>query len=508
MSRSLSPPKAVLLAVKLADEANVEELTILASQHPKVLRKDILLRIILTYLPETCTPVEYLPLLQALLDDALDPPIQKDLDVSSVQNLSNEAASRKVKKLSLLPLKGRGVPADLQNDAVAAFLLCRAYRLDEDGAGIAQVPDLLGPFASRWPYIHGWMVSTVLPLLRRNYEYYHTDTAPKTLGEFETMTDRAAVAYLLSQTGSRPEDYQWIGRDLRGLVGPWLHNEARWKRRSSAGLHPSPKDTTETQSIAETVFCTGWEQALEWLVSQASRTWQIAVKAIEQWDGPADVDFGGYGSLPLGEAEQRYLQRRFARAALASAYCMQEPTIEALTGAHAIISKIVTILNQDPLPALPVAASLLSPTPSNRLASDQNVTHLRNNLLRDTNPLTTPEKPAIELLHTLILSASLLTKAGVPTTVRRAGELCLLQNIREQEEEATKFIHAIGSNGTKSDDKYWIRVRNELLWLRDWGAEEAGEGPTATTGAGPFGQLKPEFLEKEMLKALLANSRE
>jgi len=127
--------------------------------------------------------------------------------------------------------------------------------------------------------------------------------------------------------------------------------------------------------------------------------------------------------------------------------------------------------------------------------------------LDESNVLTAPSRESAALLSALALSAFILTKAGSPCTVRRAGELALLRDEREQRAEAINCIHSIGSHGPKSDDKYWMRARNEILWLRDWGAEEDATSPSSLTGNGVFGQVTKEFLETEILKALLANSR-
>ncbi len=174
-------------------------------------------------------------------------------------------------------------------------------------------------------------------------------------------------------------------------------------------------------------------------------------------DGPGDVDLGGYGSMWLDETEQEYLELRYARAALASAYLIPEASVEALVEAHNITAKVMTLLDQDPGAPLPTAASLLPPMTelvANGIISFQHATYLRNNLLDDSNVLTSPSTDATGLLQALILSAYILTKTGSPCTVRRAGELALLQNERDQKAEATKVIHAISNHGPKSDDKY------------------------------------------------------
>jgi hypothetical protein len=153
---------------------------------------------------------------------------------------------------------------------------------------------------------------------------------------------------------------------------------------------------------------------------------------------------------------------------------------------------------------------LLSPVTDHdvgSLLSSKNGTYLRNDLLEESNPLTAPTKGATIFLHGLILSAFLLTRSGAPCSVRRAGELALLQDEREQKSEATKLIHTLSNSGPKSDDKFWIKARNDILWLRDWGSEEDSTAAPEQQIKGVFGQLKKEFLEVEILKALLANTR-
>jgi hypothetical protein len=82
----------------------------------------------------------------------------------------------------------------------------------------------------------------------------------------------------------------------------------------------------------------------------------------------------------------------------------------------------------------------------------------------------------------------------------------LLQDEREQKAEATKLIHILSNNGPKTDDKFWVKARNEILWLRDWGAEDGWS--TDAVPRGVFSQVKRDFLELEILKALLSNTRE
>ncbi|KAJ8129083.1 hypothetical protein O1611_g4546 [Lasiodiplodia mahajangana] len=504
MTASLSPPRVLLLAVHFATKSDVQSLTALVAHHPNVLRPELILRVLLTCLPETLRSSEYVGLIERIESGDLysEPDLSIQFDSSSVRDITDVEAAKKTRRLHLLPLAWDSAPKDALQDPVSLFLIHRAHRVDQEAGLLTQLPELIVPFLQHAPCIRTWTISSLLPLLRRNYEYYPHEPITQTLESFERLDDRTAVALLLSQTGVREEDLPHVGRDLRGLIGPWLYNDARWD--SSMGKQ-SPTESSGTGHVA----CPAWDYVLEWLITQASVSWKVAVKAFDQWDGPNDVDLGEYGSGWLGDEEQGLLERGFARAALASAYLIPEASMEALSGVNSIITKIMSLLDQDPCPTLQVASSLLSPfteSESEKLLSAKSASLMRNELLEESNYLTTPNQTSTQLLHVLTLSAFILTKAGAACSVRRAGELAFLRDEREQKATAIKLIHSFSANGPKNDDKYWIRARNELLWLRDWGAEEAF-GSSDIRIHGIFSQLKKEFLEVECLKAFLASTR-
>jgi len=303
MSLVLPPQKLVLLAVHLAANADVDSLASLTSQHPTVLRKDLVLRILLTYLPETVPPEHYVPFLEELASGEFPNRKPADPDVSVISGLSDEEATKKVRKLRLLPLTLPEAPMGPEDDPVTPFLLCRAYRVDEETGMLTQLPALLLPFLHHAPDIHIWMLSSVLPLLRRNYEYYTNDCLSYTLAEFQKLPDSVAVGALLSRTGADGR-HNMVGRDLRGLVGPWLHNDSRWF--SATETDDSLRHTVGRDPTQEDLICPGWEKVLDWLTTHASGSWRVAVAAVEQWSGPEDVDLGDFDSW-LREEHQRYL---------------------------------------------------------------------------------------------------------------------------------------------------------------------------------------------------------
>lgn len=501
MSIVLSAPKIVLLAVHLAAKADLDSLSFVAANHGSVLRKELLLRILLTYLPETLRSEDYVSFLDEVENGEYVTHEHWQVDTSAVDHLSEEEAVKKVRRLHLLKLSWPEAPAEAEEDPLTLFLLRRSYKVDEEAGLLTQLPDLLGPFLEHSQCLRTWTISVMLPLLRRNYEYHPDSSAPVTLAAFEQLNDTACVELLLSQTGAQ-EDYPNVGRDLRGLLGPWIYSDKRWT---------STKHTTGSaeEDGEDNWICPGWEQMLVWLTSKATTSWQIPVRAIDDWHGPEDVDLGGYGQMWMADEKQQYLERRYARAALACAYLIPEATTDALTGAYTIALEVTKLLD-DPLPPLYTAASNLSPVPdlgSTNIMFAKNVTYLRNNLLDEGNILTKPSKLATTLLSALVVSAFLSTRAGSPMAVRRAGELALLQDEREQKAEFLKLIHTVSERGPNSDDKFWIKARNEILWLRDWGAEEDSSPDEEQYYCGVFGRLKREFIEVEILKALLAHTR-
>ncbi|KAI1172300.1 Sec39 domain-containing protein [Nemania sp. FL0916] len=501
MTASLSPPRVLLLAVHFATRSDVQSLAALVAHHPNVLRPELVLRVLLTCLPETVPSSEYVGLVERIGSGDLysEPDLSVHFDASSVQDITAAEAAKKTRRLHLLPLAWAHAPHDALRDPVSLFLIHRAHRVDQEAGLLAQVPQLVVPFLQHAPCVRNWVVSALLPLLRRNHEYYPHEPIAQTLESFERLDSGTAVVLLLSQTGVREEDLIHVGRDLRGLIGPWLYNNARW---GDSIVTESPVGRNRAAPPA-------WKHVLEWLTTKASMSWRVAVKAFDQWDGPSDVDLGEYGSEWLEDDEQQLLEQQFARAALASAYLIPEASADALSGVNSIVTKIMSLLDQDPCPTLQVASSLLSPftePEGESLVSKKSASLMRNDLLDETNYLTTPNQASTQLLHVLTLSAFILTKSGASCSVRQAGELAFLRDEREQTAMAVRLIRSFSANGPKNDDKYWIRARNELLWLRDWGAEEVSDSDE-TQIHGIFSQLRKEFLEVECLKAFLANSR-
>jgi hypothetical protein len=506
----VSPAKIILLAVQLATSAELPYLESLVFRNPRTLHLELSLRILLSYLPETLPSPTYVPFLERIDRGKLLNDVEFDVKKYDLDQLGDEDAKKKARKLHLRPLSWPSEDIDEPQSPLVRFLMLRSLAIDESTGMIDQLPELLRPFLHHSPYLRTWMISTILPLVRFNYEYHPDHAMITTIPNFEKLDNQACVKFLLSRTVEDKETL--VGQDIRGLVGPWMYRDTRWKRRRSrkstqAGLQ-NITALNDTPVVNEK--CIGWEDVFEWITTVASSSWETAVEAIEQWDGPGDVDIGGYGdgSMWLDEDEQQYLERRYARAAMATAYLIPDASEDALKGVQRIVERIISLLDLDRVPTLQAAASLLHPaTELNEDAiSTRNLQYLRTDFLDEANILTTPGKLSMNFLHALLVSAYLCTRVGSNYSIKKAAELVLLQDEREQEREFGKFISNV-SNGPKGDNKYWIKLRNEVLWLRSWGVEELSEGTTASIGKGIFGKLSKNFVEAELLKLFLSNTR-
>ena len=521
MARSnISPAKAVLLAVQLAGDINISALRILISQNRKPLRTEIVLRILLSHLPECVDPSEYVAFLQDLVDGNLADAEEPLLDASTLKDVGEIEASQKVKKLHLLPLAWPNAPADAPEDPLVRFLIHRSIRIDHNTGLIDQIPKLIGPFLQRSSDLRTWMISTVLPLLRLSYEYYPGEEFNTTISDFELMDDKAGIALLLSATGksevsnnSRDTSNDTVGRDLKGLVGPWMYGDNRLKRRKLRDNSNRNVQTIHSHNEVPVTHekCASWEVVFKWMTIQAKTSWKTAVQVIDQWDGPGDVDLGGYedNSEWLDEEDQQHLERRYAQAAIASAYLISEPTLEALMGIHRILSRIVSLLELDSITTLEADGNMLKSVDDlGDLLQAKNTAFLRNGHLDETNILTTPNEASLKFLHALLISAYIFTKQGTGISIRKAAELALSQQDFEQRAEFKRLLMVHNGRGPKADDRYWKRTRSEFLWLRNWVSNGPEDNASTDIGRGVFGKLSTEEVEIALLKTFLTNNRE
>ncbi|OBT57415.1 hypothetical protein VE04_03341 [Pseudogymnoascus sp. 24MN13] len=511
----LPPAKVILLAVQAAIRADIRTLHALLATHPKTLH-DLILRILLTYLPESLDSSEYVQLLVEY-DSGHISGDETLIDTTPIEGLSNAAASKKVRKLRLLSLRMDQTHDDAPDDPLILFLLHRAYRIDQQTGLIAQLPQLLAPFLERSDYLRDWVLATVLPLLRRNYEYHPAETETQSLEWFESLGTVEAVDFLFSKTmrtdnGNELKD-STLARDLRCLAGPWLYGNNQWKRRK---VSLSAMGAQTVVPLKGAVPSQGsqyqdWDAVFAWIINQNPASYIAVADAIEQWGGSADVDLGSYGDSDamLSQEDRRQINERYGHCALTASFRMPGDSMPALSEAHRILRNVVTRLKLPSISSLETAAGRLAPVPD--LSEDgkpvrEHIEELLSFLKNDEQDFSAPTQAAVDLLQALITSSYLLLKAGAHTSIEKTGSMLHNQPESYQHTVLKEYLNKLGGSAG-ADDKLWVSARKEVLWLHDWGKPPSSEGATTQRGRGVLGQILRGAVEKEILTALLTHGR-
>lgn len=525
MAEKLSRDHCVLLAVDYASESSITALRLLASQRQDVLTPDLTLRILLTYLPESVDPSLYTSFIDEVISRTFaeqHDPIQ--LDLSSVQEIKHKQARKRVKALQFLSLSHPSCPSS--EGLLTNFIVSRAHQLDSAGL-LLLVPTLVDPFLEPSEYLRTWFISNVLPLLRFAYEYYpDTDSIPS-LDTVENASGGRMVGIWLSKSsqGQSSRDSEprspaeeegessdnIIARDLKSVVGPWIYgdNERKRRRLNNKERRASTVESTVDDLLRKVANDSGeddppndWEHAFTWMVQQAATRLPAVTKAIEEWNGPPDVDLGGYAEgHGLDATEIKQLRLRYVQTALAAVYAATTNTAETVLSSHGMLVRIAELMAFDPPPGLATSVELLpkidaqksavGDLPSSKFAPDA--------LLRPGHPLTTPQWETFSLLQMFVFSAYMLAELRFKPSVMDLARLRLQNDAEEQMGVLQKILHAI-STGPKREEHQWAGVQQRLLWLWGWGSIRNQD---ERHGIGIFGKIERLAFEKEMLKLFL-----
>ncbi|OJK02850.1 hypothetical protein ASPACDRAFT_113258 [Aspergillus aculeatus ATCC 16872] len=506
-SSRLSGAHAILLAIHFCVTGDVSRLSQLQAQYPRWLPTERLLRIILTFLPESCPPKTYTSVVEALVDGEHAISTAAELDTSAVQNLTETIARKRVRKVRLLPLRHPDdEDTDDSTDLLTQFLIHRAHRIDSETALQPLILDLLVPFYPRSPILRTWLISSLLPLLRLNYEYYPSQDETFSLDILESMDNSIAINVLLSMTGNTKTSMDLV-QNLRGLVGAWMYGSNRTKRRklnevAQQNTLSLPQDDVRPKTNAGV----GWQQVNEWLLARSLVDHESAVNAFTNWDGPEDVDLGGYAEedphLPRGELKD--LRMRYGQTGLAVVYANADVSAAALDGSTKVLARIASFLDlEQHLSLRDDDAELPSVVfDSDQISSTSRVSLMQNALLTTSNPLTRPSAASISFLSAICVSLQVLSELGHPMPCRTAANLCLHSNVDTQLLEMRGVVQSMIRQSKPGRD--WGKVRRQLLWLRGWVADHTSrQNNIGPAYHGIFWRVEREVVEVEVLKALL-----
>ncbi|KXG45243.1 Secretory pathway Sec39 [Penicillium griseofulvum] len=502
----LSDAHAILLATQLCADGNVVDLPTLQAQFPHCFPLERLLRIILTFLPESTEPSQYISVLQALTSHS-NLPSDRPINTSAVQDLSESAARKRVRKLRLRPLQRPDEEDEIASaDPLTKFLIHRAHLIDSETALQPLILDLILPFYENSPIIRTWLISSLLPLLRLNYEFYAHRDETISIDILESMDDQTAVNILLSLV-SPEENSMDLVNNLRGLIGPWLYGGNRSKRRRlNEAAQQSSVSFIQGSEKPQPTELAGWEHVNEWLLSRSLVDRDSVVSAFTHWDGPSDVDLGGYDNAgtQLSEEQAKDLRVRYGQSGLAVVYAHADSSMTVLEGSFQVMARVAKLLDLEDCLYLASGSDLPSVQyDTESISSTSRASLLQNSLLRPTNPLTKPSPSSISFLSALLLSLRILTELGHLVPCRVAANTCLHSTEEMQLAELKSVVASTVKQTNLKQD--WSEVRERLLWLRDWQAEQpdnAWDEPSPYHGL--FWRIPRDTVETEILKALLA----
>lgn len=501
----LSAAHYVLLAIHYANESNIAALRALTALRDADFDLELILKILLTYLPEGLEPSLYVGYLDELNSNNRTPGDDPAaaLDVSPVEDLSTSQARKKRRKLEFLPIIHPLYKAEAELDPLTHFLIHRAHRIDAETGLLNTIPELIVPFVGHSEYIRTWFISTSLPLLRLTYEYYPQSPAPS-LDEFARLKGRTAIDIQLAnlrQTYTSTQRDGNAARDIKGMVGPWICGANERKRRRL-----SPVDRRESITEAPLQEPDDWESLFEWLLHTSKSDLSLVTAVITEWDGPEDLDLGGFeeGRDYVDDETQRRLERRYAQIALACLYLIDSSNTDTLRTAHGLLSRISDLLSLEPPPELSVNVGTLPTCSTEMSIQELRASALQEeNITRPDNLLTQPNQNAVHLLELFIFSTCVLSYLQQLLSVREVARLFLRNDANEQFSLLQKIIHGL-STSAKLDGEQWRASRARLLWLWNWGSPRAGTGRYAQ---GIFGHIDDKAVETEILKGLLENSQ-
>ncbi|KMQ48835.1 hypothetical protein A7C99_5810 [Trichophyton rubrum] len=486
----LSDFHVVLLAVQLCLNGDILGLPLLKSQFPHTLHLELLFRIVLTFLPEITEPEQYTQVIKHLVNGSPPPDCNLEADIAAIREISEPDARKQVRHLKLLPLRRPHINIDASEPPLIQFLIHRAHRIDTEVGLQLYILELVDPFISSSNALRDWTISVVLPAIRFNYEYHPDNEGALSLELIESLDSRSAVNILLSAVEPHSKGGD-VGRDLKGLIGPWMYGHVKSKRRKL----DNKKSTTSGADLAEV----GWQDVNEWILSTSIRDFHLAIEAVEQWSGPGDINLGDYDGAQdeeLSEDTEKRLMSLYAQAGLASIYALSDGGFGLISGAARILSRVADFTGFDD--RLHINNAGLHPLslhiPELERVSRQHLLH--NMLLNPSNPLTYPTKQSISFTNAILVSIRILDQYGRWMSPRAAAEMMLLGQADAQFFELRKLIETLNHQHPPPRD--WAQVRASLLWLHSWGGSTQLEVPQ-----GLFWRIPLLKLEREIFIAML-----
>jgi protein transport protein SEC39 len=501
--RSLSAAHIIVLGTELCSKADYEGLRALQQLRPDVLGAELCCRILLTYVSGNEDPAHYVPLLKQLRGGVFGDESGKAVDVSCVEAISEADARKMVQQMRLQQLKVYETDSAGTEDVATRFVLQQAYRVDAETGDLPAILQLVEPFVDQTEFLRRWLISNLLPLLRLDYEYYTEGDSGLTLEAFRGLEGISGLDVLLHKAKS-VDGKPYIGRDLRGIVGPWMYGARSSKRRKlSHSFRRASIDNSRRTSPRED---SGWQEVNEWILKTSLDDYDLTATAVAEWNGPNDVDLGGYdGPAQQLAGEGNLLSMKYGQAAMATIYATDDSSSNAARNSRRLFERVVDVVQIDPPRHNSLESSL--PDSSTQPASIMSMSRtdlFLDNLLEPDHALTWPSAESLSFLRSILTSIQTLRDdlhSQQQLTCRNAANLCLFATQQVQRQELHKLMQNFAATASAETD--WQSVREKILWLSRWTSKVSQSQHDEENGMALFWQVPLEEIETEILSAML-----
>lgn len=241
------------------------------------------------------------------------------------------------------------------------------------------------------------------------------------------------------------------------------------------------------------------------LVSHAALDLGLVARAIDDWDGPRDIDLGGVerqGISYMDEELEKKLELQYAQAAFASCYVAEADTEATVQEAHSILARLAELLDFIPPPDLATSVDELPKIErhTTKLNDDSHTVAdlLPDALLKQEHPLTTPRVETFMLLQMMVYSAYQFSGLQHPLSLVSVAKLHFYATRDEQLTVLRKILRGLSRSGTSKNEAQWLADRAKLVWLWNWGIE--------ADAAGVLNKISQADFEEEMLKVFTETS--
>ena len=493
----VSDAHLILDAVQFATEADVAALGQISAKHPNALKPELILRIILTFLPEKTEPESYVRLVRDLVTQSVNALDHDRVLPHPSAPLSNDQAERRVRKLHLTPLPTLDSIAG-DDDLLPRFLYSQAHRIDVETGSLFLLRTLLDPFIDHSQFLRIWTTSTIYPLLCLEYDIDLDDRPNYTLANFEALHGPLGLDELLAQTiGGGKEKAQNLGWYMREILAPWIRGQMVRSKEEASPIQSDDAGSEDKRPQKESL----WSYLNQQILGLAKEDFSASLDVFVQWDGPGNI-----GSEENNEQDMSSNQvaAEYSQTCLAAVYVNNSADMSTRTGVRRLLDRASELSDLPPLPS-PGSNEISDQSvtlPAEFLRSLSKIHVLQAELLDIGNPLTRPSQESVELAFQLFTSIETLDALGHNISMSSALFLGPLGSEGDQRSMLVKVLSSL-SDGKGLDDARWVAVRRDLHWLRTWNVRNLSNGACPAI----LGRLGSEELETRMLRALLASNR-